>query len=253
MKLALDQLGYHTLHTQHIYETPEILDMWVERVFQPAIDAETLQLGDPDFDLITDHGFDAIVDLPTALYFKELNEKFPNCKFILTTRKDSEVWFRSFEIMVKSIDQVTNMGGNFMRHVHQLAIYSRWLNAVVTKNTGVLKVPVGRTLPHPNKESSIASYEEHNTAVRNTIPAERLLEYSVNEGWLPLCEFLDVTECPTKQFPKENSSISLQVQSSFCIVILMSFTLLAMIILFRSMKRMRKIRYSRRILAKKVF
>jgi len=125
--LALDQLGYPTLHTQHLHETPDILDMWADRVFQFAIDSEELSMGDPDFDLITSHGFTGTVDLPTALYYKELNVKYPSCKFILTTRENSEIWFKSFETMLIGVAQVTNVGGVLVRHVHQLAVYMRYV------------------------------------------------------------------------------------------------------------------------------
>ena len=127
LKLALDQLGFSTLHTQHMYETPEILDMWVEKVFQPAIDAKELSMGNPDFDIITSHGFRAIVDLPAAFYFGELNKKFPDAKFILTTREDSETWFKSFESMIISVAQVTESAGNVVDHVNHLALYLRYV------------------------------------------------------------------------------------------------------------------------------
>ena len=39
--------------------------------------------------------FDAAQDLPYALQYKELDKSFPNSKFILTTRKDEETWYKS--------------------------------------------------------------------------------------------------------------------------------------------------------------
>lgn len=217
LKMALDKLGYPTLHTQHLYEIGEILDMWVEKIFKPAVDKEELQLGNPEeiFDLITSYGFKATVDLPAALYFEQLCVKYPNAKFILTTKDNSEVWFDSFNSMSKSIELGTNVGALFLHHVNQLAIYLRWMTAIVNKNEKILQVPVGTPLPNNEKEKAIASYEEHNRRVKEIIPSERLLEYKIEQGWTPLCEFLNIgnSECPTDPFPRSNSATSLRAQA----------------------------------------
>ena len=63
------------------------------------------------------------------------------------------------------------------------------------------------------KIDAMESYEEQNRKVRELIPADRLLEHSVKQGWKPLCDFLEISECPTSLFPKTNSARSVQVQS----------------------------------------
>lgn len=44
---------------------------------------------------------------------------------------------------------------------------------------------------------------EHNEDVKRTVPPEKLLVFSVKEGWAPLCEFLDVP-VPDEPFPHVN-------------------------------------------------
>ncbi len=212
--LALTELGFPTLHTQHLYEAHSILDMWAKKVFYPAIENGTISLGEPDFDVITNHGYTATVDLPMALYFDQIKELYPGCKFILTTRESSEKWYRSFHILAVSVGHTTNICGNFLEYVHQLALYWRWLMAYISNDTDILKIPIGKPIPPPNKFRAIESYEEHNRKVRESIPSERLLEYNVKQGWEPLCEFLEINPCPTeKPFPKTNSAVSLQAQT----------------------------------------
>jgi hypothetical protein len=46
-------------------------------------------------------------------------------------------------------------------------------------------------------------YEEHNSSVRRLVPREKLLEYSVSEGWEPLCAFLG-KKIPDVPFPRMN-------------------------------------------------
>lgn len=46
-------------------------------------------------------------------------------------------------------------------------------------------------------------YKDHVAEVRSLVPPENLLEYSISDGWGPLCEFLD-EEVPDSQFPRGN-------------------------------------------------
>uniref|UniRef100_A0A7S3Q327 Sulfotransferase domain-containing protein n=1 Tax=Chaetoceros debilis TaxID=122233 RepID=A0A7S3Q327_9STRA len=213
--LALNQLGLPTLHTQHLYETPEILDMWTEQVFNPAIEKHEISMGKPDFDVIASHGYRATVDLPMALYFEQIYERYPeDCKFILTTRDTSEEWFNSFRLLATSISHTTNMAGHLVSYMYQLASYWRWLLATVDQNSDILSVPIGMPLPPLDKRRAIESYEEHNRRVRELIPVDRLLEYNVKQGWQPLCDFLEVENCPIKRpFPKTNSALSIKAQT----------------------------------------
>jgi hypothetical protein len=56
-----------------------------------------------------------------------------------------------------------------------------------------------------DREHAIKVFNEHNAEVKATIPPERLLVYSVKEGWGPLCRFLGVPE-PEEPFPHVNTS-----------------------------------------------
>ena len=48
-------------------------------------------------------------------------------------------------------------------------------------------------------------YEDHNQAVIDEIPAERLLVYRAGDGWEPLCRFLGVP-VPEEEFPHLNDT-----------------------------------------------
>eukprot|EP00980_Cylindrotheca_fusiformis_P004263 scaffold918_cov126-Cylindrotheca_fusiformis.AAC.42 len=213
LALALDELGFPTLHTQHLYENEDIFEMWVDSVFQPSLDKGHAELGFPDWDVIAQHGYQATMDFPTALYYEQILQKYPNCKFILTTRQDSETWFRSWDNLAKSITTPANVAGSFISGVQRYSIYLRWLYGVVNKDDGFLTSKEPRD--NQNHDVAIKSYESHNARVRQLIPSDQLLEFSVKDGWAPLCIFLQVTDkCPTTPFPKTNSARSVQVQSA---------------------------------------
>ena len=54
-----------------------------------------------------------------------------------------------------------------------------------------------------NKAAAIARYLEHVEEIKAAIPADRLLIFTVDQGWGPLCRFLHV-EVPQVAFPKVN-------------------------------------------------
>lgn len=66
---------------------------------------------------------------------------------------------------------------------HLLVMPTRWTH------------PMFRTLNRVQYSNDFATngrraFLEHNARVRKLVPAERLLEYHVSEGWEPLCAFL---------------------------------------------------------------
>jgi hypothetical protein len=75
--LALDQLGYLTIHTQHLYEHEEIFQTWTDLLFNPSLDQGHANLGRPNFDVITKHGYQATMDFPMALYYDQIIENIP--------------------------------------------------------------------------------------------------------------------------------------------------------------------------------
>ena len=56
---------------------------------------------------------------------------------------------------------------------------------------------------HGTAQEMIERMKRHNEEVQADVPAERLLVWSVDEGWEPLCEFLEVP-VPDVEFPHIN-------------------------------------------------
>jgi hypothetical protein len=228
--LALEELGYPTLHTQHLYENDAIQHMWTTEIFLPSIKAKHAQLGRPNLDVIAS-SYKATADLPMALYFEQVSLEYPDCKFVLTTRENSEVWFKSWETLTKSITQPgVQLGGLLFSQTIQYNYYLRWLFAIVNQDDKFLTSSF--PFPDQNKEAAINSYEEHNRRVRETIPSDRLLEYNVKQGWAPLCSFLEIDNCPDTPFPKTNSARSVQVQSISAFIVPLALVLFCLFYLF---------------------
>jgi hypothetical protein len=211
--MALKELGYPTVHTTQWYDQVDVLELWHRDIVMPSIKAEkAMQLGKPDFQKIADFGYTALADLPMCLYFEQLMDDFPDCKFIFTERSSSEVWFESWVVMTQSITYFIHLRGLVVPTLSMYSDYLRWLYAYLNQDDKVLTMPWPYTHV-TNKETAIPLYEEHNRRVRAIVPPERLLVYNFKDGWDTICKFLEVDDCPKTPFPKSNSKLSFRAQA----------------------------------------
>ena len=178
LKIAINELGLGPCHHMEavMQNRPAQIPLWND-----AID------GKPDWQAIyRDHS--SAVDWPTACFFRELAEAYPDAKFVLTERKP-ERWADSFAATIYKLLSQRESAPPEMRPWFEMC------SAVIAK-TGF---PDG--LDH---DALMKGFIAHNDAVKATIPKDRLLVYSVREGWEPLCEFLGVG-VPDGEFPNTNN------------------------------------------------
>lgn len=180
LKLALEQLGLGPCyHMAEVFKLPKAPAQWIAA-------AE----GRPDWEAIFE-GYRSTVDWPSAEFYKELADAYPDAKVILSVR-DAEAWYASTQATIF----------NFDNHAGASAEWLEMIRKVIGEKFGDdLKT----------KDHVIAVYERHNAEVRRTIPAERLLEYVPGQGWDPLCEFLGVP-VPDAPYPKTNTTEEFQAR-----------------------------------------
>ena len=122
--------------------------------------------------------YDAFQDNPWPIIFRELDEKYPGSKFILTIRPRQQ-WIKS---------QVKHFG---------------------KQNTPMREWIYGVGCPEGNEEIYIARYEQHNKEVLEYFkdrPKDLLvLNITEGEGWEKLCPFLG-KDIPDVDFPKANTA-----------------------------------------------
>jgi len=174
LKLALEQLGFGPCHHMvEVFKDPAAPGRW-----EAAADGQSVDWSD------VLRGFSSTVDWPSATFYRELAEAFPQAKVILTVR-DPQAWFASTQatIFARPYD---DQNDPFQRMVGKV---------------------VGRLFDHrlADRDKVIEVFERHNETVRRTIPADRLLVYDVAQGWEPLCAFLGVP-VPETPMPKVNST-----------------------------------------------
>jgi hypothetical protein len=187
LKLALEQLGFGPCyHMLEVFKNPNAPGYWEAAADRRPVDWEEVFTG-----------YGSTVDWPSATFYRELAEAYPQAKVILTVR-DPEAWFASTQATIfKAIpDLPADLPPEALPD-------DPWMRMAVK----VICDLFGRRMH--DRDRLIEVYERHNATVRQVIPAERLLVYDVAEGWAPLCAFLGVP-VPAGPMPKVNSTDEFQ-------------------------------------------
>jgi hypothetical protein len=165
MQAALQRLGYRCYHMKEVPKERGHLDAWHKFVTGRApMDWHTIF-----------RQFEATVDMPACLYYKELMQAFPEAKVVLTVR-EPERWYASFVTLHRFLDRIRPL----TRVIPRLGKMVRFADALTNKTfAGAL-----------DRDNCIRVFNAHNEAVQRCVPLHRLLVFQVKEGWGPLCEFL---------------------------------------------------------------
>jgi hypothetical protein len=186
LKVALERLGFGPCyHSFEFYGRPDHTPLWRE-----ALDAGVGY----DWDRIFDT-YQSTVDVPSVYFWRALADAYPDSRLILTER-DPERWCDSF-LRVLEGTKAGVADGVAPMPADSLDVVFRILAA---------QFPVDDSVP-PDRGRLIEAYLRHNDAVRQAIPADRLLNYRVSEGWAPLSKFLGV-DLPDEPFPHVNAGLT---------------------------------------------
>jgi len=122
--------------------------------------------------------YDSFEDWPWPLIYKEVDEKFPDSKFILTIRKTPEIWYKSLCRHAEYYGP-----GKYRKHIY------------------------GFEWPHKHKQHHLAFYDKHVEDVTDYFKSqpEKLLIvcWENGDGWEKLSSFLGV-DCPKIPLPHTN-------------------------------------------------
>jgi hypothetical protein len=131
-------------------------------------------------------GYSSCVDWPSAYYWRELAEFFPEAKVVLTYRSP-ESWWTSFEqTIVRGLAQTSDMDSVGITLVRDRVFGNRL-----------------------EREHCIAIYEANVNAVKAALPASRLLVHNLGDGWASLCTHLGVA-VPAVPYPSRNNASDFQ-------------------------------------------
>lgn len=197
---ALDILGYKSIHCPPFMKNSSIvvkLRNYINQYYL-SLARHVLRIKNPSWifpDLIKESdnklillnrefdNYNAFADTPIARFYKELDQLYPNSKFIYTKR-DKDSWLKSCEkFFFKS-----RFDGWYWSQLH-LDIYG--INCF-------------------DKELFSQAYDKHESDVMTYFKDRQtdllVLEITKGEGWSKLCDFLD-KDIPQKPFPHLHKSI----------------------------------------------
>ena len=171
LKLALERLlGGPCHHMAEVLADPERhLALWA-----PVLRGEEVNWED------VFAGYVAQMDFPGAAFWPELREVFPDALVVLSTRP-AEDWYRSAASTIFQLDPDSS------------------------PFTDLYRERFGFGARYDDAEAMIAAYERHNASVRSAVPPDRFLEWTVGDGWEPLCARLGLP-VPDEAFPWTNTT-----------------------------------------------
>ena len=185
LKSALERLGFGpAYHMVEVIDRPEHGAAWYR----------TSQGGPIEWSVFD--GYQSILDWPAVAYWRQLVERYPSAKVILTLR-DPDSWYKSVSETIYqrlTTPVPADAPEEFRRH-----------------RAMTVKIVLHDTFDNrfEDKRHAIDVFNRHNEAVRTAIDPSHLLVFDVKEGWDPLCRFLGVP-VPDEPFPRLNDSASFQ-------------------------------------------
>lgn len=123
------------------------------------------------------------LDAPAAYFWPEISAAFPDALVLLSVRSD-ESWWQSASQTVMKTEGLVSPEWDAMNHAVRSARFST---------------------TQQDEESMILGFRHHNERVRRQVDPGRLLEWTIGDGWEPLCEALDLP-VPDEPFPHTNTT-----------------------------------------------
>ncbi len=193
---ALNQLGLPCYHMMEVIENPRNkahLDFW--RGVANATPGTQF-----DWEQVFSN-YTAAVDNPACCVWRELMTAYPDARIVLTVHpRGAEEWYDSTidtiyfteTLWQFKVLELTTPFGRKMGEMCRKLIWQRSHRGTMT-----------------DRQQAIAHYHQHVADVKAAVPADRLLVFSVDQGWAPLCDFLGLP-VPASDFPRINDRAAIK-------------------------------------------
>ena len=187
---ALKELGFPCYHMVEVLNNPankSHLDFWCKVAEAPAgtqFDWEQVFAS-----------YTAALDNPACCVWRELMVAYPEAKVLLTLHpKGAEAWYES------TIDTIYFTENMWQAKVLEIFVPFARKFAAMSRKLIWQRSHKGTM---DDRARAIAHYNQHIEDVKAAVPPERLLIFTANQGWEPLCKFLGVP-VPETPFPNVN-------------------------------------------------
>jgi len=191
--LALKKLGFPCYHAYEIAKNQGHIRFWSEAVGKLSISRQ-------EWDELFEN-YRATQDFPASVYWRELMVAYPDAKVLLTLHpRGAKAWHKS------CIDTIYTISTSRWSLILQFFI-PPFKRAMQMVRKLVWEGMLNNTMH--DVDLAAAQYERHIAEVKAAVPAERLLVFTVADGWQPLCDFLGVP-LPDQDFPRVNDTADMR-------------------------------------------
>jgi len=172
MRKALNLLGFGPTHHMHEMGKGIARENWLDVV----------KGAEPCWQKLF-AGYHACVDWPSAFYWRQLIDAYPDAKVLLTMRS-ADSWWASFEATI-------------LKHIVDYNDPDGFAQLLIAD-----QVFEGRP---DDRDHAIKIYNRNIDEVLDTVTPERLLVHTLGDGWAPLCRWLDCL-VPNIDYPHGNTA-----------------------------------------------
>ena len=145
-------------------------------------------------------GYAAIVDGPGNEFAIDLAQAYKHAKVILTVRDSPEAWLASWKKTIYHELRTWNHSWT----MRAMGAIDDWTGlAKKPKSNRIMTALAGGKFAYGDPQ--LQWYQDYRDNAYKYIPADRLLEFNVKQGWGPLCQFLE-KEIPDEPFPRLNDA-----------------------------------------------
>ncbi|KAI1378999.1 hypothetical protein F4677DRAFT_355254 [Hypoxylon crocopeplum] len=208
LQQALLKLGYDPTYNgwDIVFEEPNSAPQWdrlCSKKFSGPLDGECT-VTRAEFDAVIGHAV-AVTGTAGLVFAADLIAAYPEAKVILNPREDidarhrsvKETFVRNHSNWVVWLLSLLTLGTFWPWRLYVRFMWPSLFRALDGSiETGVARN--GKWTPH-----------KHNDMVRGLVSKDRLLEWAVEDGWEPLCEFLS-KPVPREPFPHTNAATGWQ-------------------------------------------
>ncbi|KAK4163708.1 hypothetical protein QBC43DRAFT_212270 [Cladorrhinum sp. PSN259] len=173
--------------------------------FHSPVPASTSQQSD-DFSAST---FDsilatsqAVTDAPASLFASEMISAYPEALVILNSRRDTAAWKKS---LLSTIVKANESWAFWVASWADRECFWAWHVYFRFLWPRLFRVGPGETLREAVECRAEQVMRDHHSAIKGLVPPQKLLLYSIEEGWAPLCKFLK-KPIPDTPFPHANAA-----------------------------------------------
>jgi hypothetical protein len=178
-KKALSILGYQVYGNTEIFRTEGHVELWNEQL-----------LGKRELDWkVVFEGYDAIIQSPPTMYYEDIIKTYPKAKVIMEV-VESDIWYSRIK-RVKRFFSWLVVFRLFRKTGRYLSMMDKMFFVLFKNDLSAINAQI--------------IYNDYIEKVRKTVPSNQLLIVSAENGWIPICSFLN-KPVPTEKFPSEVSN-----------------------------------------------